>query len=413
MAQNDYLDFKAKKLVVLSDADMLASGYYDGKAGNKTKKLVDQLTIIDAKNMLNKTNHKKVKASNSVRAWPNNIAISKDGKYAIVAELWGEAKLGESNIHHVPVGRNLSIINLEKGKEVAKLELADAVTAVAFHPNKEILAVTTQEKGREIILLSFKNEKLKHLKNIDLEHPYNKYTAPITHIEWHPSGKFLALSNSFYMETVSFLKFNEETNELTKWGNTLKTGKMPGMSYWSPDGKFLLVTNLYWGLELDAYFVANQKGMITVIKFDEKGEGKKGAFHKIVSSGATGGGPENFAISPDGEWVVSLNMELSVLPKNHKLFNPYYTLSLFKFDRKTGVLTKKDEFLSEGIMPEGITFDKSGKYLAVAVFDSNNPNIEGGSVDFFRLIKEENPKIIKLSHYIPVMRGAHIIKRVD
>ena len=64
-------------------------------------------------------------------------------------------------------------------------------------------------------------------------------------------------------------------------------------------------------------------------------KGRTGPFgpqNQIVSGAATGAGPENFAISPDGEWVVSLDMERSLITPGEPLFSPYYSLTLFKLD---------------------------------------------------------------------------------
>lgn len=414
-AQTNYLDFKAKKLLVLSDADMLASAYYDQKTGNKTKDLFDQLTIIKGDDILSNPSHSKLQVSNSVKAWPDNMAISPDGRYVAVAELYGPAPLGESNIHHTPKGKKLTIIDLEgnNGPEIiSDSDIAAGISAVSFHPNGKLIAVTTVEKGKDILIFPFINGKLGKEKAFDFGENTNPYAAGISHIEWHPEGMFLAACNSFAKGSVTIYKYDLSENKLVQWGAPLFPGKMPGMAYWTPDGSHLLVTNLYWGLEYEAYFVAQQKGMITSIRLDKEGKGAKGPHHLIVSSGATGGGPENFAISPDGEWVVSLNMELTALPPTHPDFTPYYTLTLFRLNDR-GTLTSKGEYAFEGIMPEGITFDQSGKYFTVAVFDHLNPNKKGGSLDFFEIIDEENPRIIQNQHSISVMRGAHIVKRID
>ena len=106
-------------------------------------------------------------------------------------------------------------------------------------------------------------------------------------------------------------------------------------------------------------------------------------------------------------------MEQSYFPPDSPLFTPYSALSLFRLHPGTGRLTPVDRYYFDGILPEGITFDASGKYLAVAVFDHYNPGQPGGTLDFWQLLDGDDPKLLKLDHQVPVMRGAHIVKRVD
>jgi hypothetical protein len=90
---------------------------------------------------------------------------------------------------------------------------------------------------------------------------------------------------------------------------------MPGMSYFTPDGRYLLVTNLFWGDDVERTFGGSQQGMLTTIRFKAQSRPDQEPRHTIVSTAATGGSPENFAISPGGEWVVSLDLEQSYFPR--------------------------------------------------------------------------------------------------
>jgi hypothetical protein len=111
--------------------------------------------------------------------------------------------------------------------------------------------------------------------------------------------------------------------------------------------------------------------------------------------------------------VASLDLEQSYFPPESPLFTPYSALSLYRLNRETGRLTPVDRYYFEGILPEGITFDASGKFLAVAVFDHYNPRQSGGTLDFWRLVDGDEPKLVKLNYSLPLMRAAHIVKRVD
>jgi 6-phosphogluconolactonase (cycloisomerase 2 family) len=135
--------------------------------------------------------------------------------------------------------------------------------------------------------------------------------------------------------------------------------------------------------------------------------------HEIVSTAAVGGSAEEFAISPNGEFVVSLNMEASYLLLDDPRMTRDSSLTLLSLNPETGRLTPHVTTPFEGILPEGITFDASGNYLAVAVFDYHDSAHDGGSVDFWQLQQGELPTLEKLNRSIPVMRGAHIVKLVQ
>lgn len=47
---------------------------------------------------------------------------------------------------------------------------------------------------------------------------------------------------------------------------------------------------------------------------------------------------ENFAVSPDGAWVVGLNMAASWLPETHPGRTTFSELTLFAFDDAEGML---------------------------------------------------------------------------
>jgi hypothetical protein len=233
----------------------------------------------------------------------------------------------------------------------------------------------------------------------------------ISHICWHPSGNFLSVTLS--SEQIQFFHYRPENNSLEPWGNPLNTGKLPGVGYFTPDGKHFIVTNLFWGGDVEGAFGGSQQGMLAVIRFVDSSQPDGELKHVIVSTAATGGSPENFAISPNGEWVVSLDMEQSYFPKDSPLFTPYSALTLFRLNVSNGRLTPINRYYFEGVLPEGITFDASGKYLAIAVFDHYNPRQPGSTLDFWRLLDGDAPKLIKLDFSIPLVRGAHIVKRID
>lgn len=105
-------DFKGKLLLALSDADMVSSAYDDGKIGPNAGK--DALSLIPLeKKSLGKA-LKAVQVSNSVVGPPAALAVSPDGRYAIVIEtLGGRPPANKEQImKNMPPGKTISVVNI-------------------------------------------------------------------------------------------------------------------------------------------------------------------------------------------------------------------------------------------------------------------------------------------------------------
>lgn len=196
------------------------------------------------------------------------------------------------------------------------------------------------------------------------------------------------------------------------WGNPITTGKHPGVGHFTPDGRYFITTDLLWGQaeDFDSSSYESLKGHLSAIRFASAADTDGTVRHQIVATAPVGGSAEEFAISPDGRFVVTLNMEASFMPQTSDRRTWHSSLTLLSLDSQTGRLTPINTVPFEGILPEGITFDRSGNYLAIATFDHFNPARQGGSVDFWRVITNPSPMLVKMDLSVPVMRGAHIVK---
>lgn len=132
----------------------------------------------------------------------------------------------------------------------------------------------------------------------------------------------------------------------------------------------------------------------------------------VVSAAPAGASAEEFAIAPDGRTIVTLNMENSFLPAADPRLTYYSSSTVITWDQDREVLEAHGTYPFEGILPEGITFDGSGGFLAVANFAHFNPNrpIEQTTVDFWRVLEGPIPSLVQMDISVPVMRGAHVAK---
>ena len=125
----------------------------------------------------------------------------------------------------------------------------------------------------------------------------------------------------------------------------------------------------------------------------------------------TGVSPEGLAVSPDGRWVPTTNLERSYLPYDDPRITWFSSITLARLDRETGVLTRVSDFSYDGILPEAAVFDNSGTYLAVTNFDHFDDRRAGSSVDLWRIQSDPldpgNVQLVETEHSVRVPRGAH------
>lgn len=411
-----YFDFKGRFLAVLSDADMVASAYIDNQLGKRSPNMTDTLTLISLKQGIAGLSPVTLPVSNSVMAWPNNLAFTPDGRFAFVTETFAPAPLGATRRSDIPSGRLLSAIDLNNPQQpriIERRNLGNEPRAVTVHPDGNLLAVSLREPERQIALIPFLNGKLgtpTFHRLPDIENP----NANAAHLEWHPSGRFLGVTIADRNEAVFYEidRSNPQQPQIRSWGNPIMTGKALGVGHFTPDGRYFITTNLLWGDDVESQYVGTQSSYLTAIRFADRSNANNQVRHQIVSTASVGGSAEEFAISSNGQFVVSLNMEASFLPWNDERLTRYSSLTLLSFNPETGRLTPHNTTQFEGILPEGITFDGSGNYLAVANFDRFNPTREGTTLDFWRVIPDRVPTLVKMDISIPLMRGAHIVKVV-
>lgn len=366
-------DFQGRFLAVLSDADMEASTYIDGKLGERTPEMRDALTLIPLGGGSYNTSPVTLPVSNSVMTWPNNLAFTPDGQFAFVTETFAPAPQGATERSQIPPGQQLAVIdvsNPRQPKVVNRINLGTRPMAVTVHPEGNLLAVSLGEPGRQIALIPFANSRL----GTPTFQGHPNVTDPnvhTPHLEWHPSGRFLGVTLPDRNEALFYAVDRTNVNRLMlrSWGNAIITGKLPGVGHFTPDGRHFIVTNLHWGDDVANQFVGAHHSSLTAIQFADAAGADKQVKHQIVSTAAVGASAEEFAISPNGRFVVSLNMEASYLPLTDSRRTQHSSLTLLSLNPETGRLTPHGTTPFEGILPEGITFDTSGRYLAVATFE--------------------------------------------
>lgn len=408
-------------LVAVSDIDMAATAYADGRL-DTIRGGEDTLSIVSwAEGRLRVTT---APASNSVVSWPEVLAVSNDGRHAFVVETRGPAPTGTERLSSVyedlPPGGKLQIIDVS---DPLKPRLADTVAAglnpqsVSVSPDGRFLVVSSQARGGEAIMVTLEPGRAAKAERFALSPPYrpeDERPSPRT-LHWGPRD-LLALNVSdrriqFYRVVRDDLG---QPTELRAHGDAVEVGRQISVGKWTPDGRHFLVVDTNWA-DSPIHMLTQGPGTLTTIAVDASSN----AAHRIADRLRVGRSPEGFALSDDGQHVVTVNMERTYLPERWYLRwwpgRSYYTLTLAQIDPETGRLTRLGPSVKGvGLLPEDAVFDRSGRHLAVAVFHRRHgEDRRRGFIDFYSLIDTPNGVRLRGQNAdVSLTRGVHDLARL-
>jgi 6-phosphogluconolactonase (cycloisomerase 2 family) len=408
-------------IAAISDADFLASTYKDGKLPKRDVNLVDRLSIITLPLEGSDKPTAQINTSNSVTAAPFSLSISPNGKMAFVLETLGPPPPGATLRKQLPPGRKLVAVDLSNPRKPTigeTLDIGSNPETVDVHPNGNLLAITTQMEGKEVILVPVRNGKFGKpkafsLRGLDIAPNPNYFQNGMyaSYVQWHPSGRYLAVNLDYRNEVVFYELRRNGANavNLVRWGEPLKVGKDPYSGQFTPDGRFYITTN--WMRNFGANITTleqrlpTSRGTLSVARLANVGTEASRAQHRVVFTATSDLNPEGITISPDGSLVATVNMRGTLFPQDSPRFTHQASLSLLRLNHESGRLTKVGDYPFEGILPENASFDASGNYLAVAVFDyfTSAP----GGVEIWRVVREPSLALERTDQVIDVGRGTH------
>lgn len=417
VATETLFDFQARSLVAISDADMVASAYADGDLGNAQGR--DALTLIQPVKTPNRFTSAAVEVSNSVVGSPAVVAVTPDGRFAVVVETLKQRQKGDTRLNQLKPGRDIVVVDLLHAggpRVIQKIEAPGTPGSIAINAAGDLLAVPLLPGAdgveRPLLLYPIVDGVLGTPTIPEL--PGWQPKDRLMDASFHPTQDILVLLNQT-KETLSFVRLERTGSSIRAmpWGNVVGIDRAPYLARFTPDGRHVITNATYSGPDiLDGGFGA-PLGTLISIRVNHKRDAQGGPVHVVISRAQTGVGPEGFTISPNGRWVVSTNLERTPLPFDDPRLTPFSSLSLLAIDPESGVLERIGDYPYDGILPESVVFDNSSQYLAVANFDHFDQRNPGGSVDFWRLaIDPMHPHrrmLVKMSQSVPVARGAHTL----
>ncbi|MEM6906156.1 MAG: hypothetical protein AAF568_09700, partial [Pseudomonadota bacterium] len=328
---------------------------------------------------------------------------------------FGQRGPGATGFRDLPVGALLTLVDISdpaSPRVTQRLEVGTRPEGLSLSPAGDMVAIAMHPAdGRGIAFVPLADGQLGAPSYAAV--PGMEASDRISHVEWHPSGAFVAITdvNRAMVRFARVLR-SEAGVSLEAWGNPVLVSKYPFMGRFTPDGSHFLTGNLYWGSDVVGIWTEAPAGDVTTIRFATEA-GENGPRHFLIDRAPTGVSPEGIAISPDGQWVVTTNLEISYAPADDPRHTPFSSLTLIRIDPETGRLTTIGTYAFDGILPEAAVWDASSSFVAVVNYDQLDAEREGGSIDFWKLVTAPSPMLVKLRRSLPTPHGPHSIVRAN
>ncbi len=415
-------DFGGSYLVAISDADMLPSAYENGELGPIYGK--DELSVIPLNVKANNYQKFSINVSNSVAGPPSVVDVTPDGRYAFVIETFTArpGKTSKETFADLKLGNILTIIDLnlpEQPKILDTIQIPERPLSISVNRDGTLLAISYHPSGggkqTPISLHRINDGKITNTYFPKI--PNWPLKDELTDVLWHPKENIISLINNTNA-TVQFAEVidNKKELQLAQWGNVVSVGKFPFIGRFTKDGKHFLTNNLFWGSDVSGTWTEAPKGTIVNISLNHFQKNGK-PIHALTSQVLVGASPEGFAVSPDGKYVVAVNMERSWLPYEDERQSWFSSISLIKRNPRTGAMKHLNTVPYYAILPEMAVFDSSSKYLAVVSSDQYDHSFSGGALDFFKIVKDpldiERETIVQTRYSVPLQHGAHDLILID
>ena len=404
--------FKAKYLICVSDADMVPSAYSNDLLGPVEG--FDALSIVTLNGHPFEWKATAINVSNSVTGPPAVLSITPDGRYAIVVETLKQRKESGDvkKLSELKPGSLITVIDISNGtpKAVQKIDAPGIPLTISINADGTLVAVTLQPQGvgekTPLVLYRFANGKLSTPTIPEI--PDWKNGDVLYDASFHPKENTLVLVNQTGRE-LSFLRVSDTPSiAIENWGNKLPIDRGPFIARFSPDGRFVFVCGSYTGADSPVPYA---KGGVSAFRYTDSKKGDGTPIHMMVSRAPAGLIPEGFAVSPDGQFIVTTNLENSPRAFDDPKFRPYTSISLLKFDAQSGIITHIDDYPFEGLLSESVIFDNTSRMIAVTNYSHADQTLKGGTIDFWRI--ENDPSLpnrfflVKTRNSIQVNRGVH------
>jgi 6-phosphogluconolactonase (cycloisomerase 2 family) len=283
----------------------------------------------------------EIPMDNSVFGPPTNIAVSPNGKLAIVANSLNWKRNGD-NWDSIPDDR-IFMIDLTSGTPhtVGNVDSGGQPSGIAISHDGNWVAVANRA-SKSISLFSVRENRLVPQDSIDV----NGEAAAVA---FTPDNRRV-LVTKFAEHAVAVLDL-EGGRLVYDSKSDLAVGRWPYNVQITPDGSMALVANNGNNGMPDGHV-----DTVSVIELNS-------ATPHVVDHVVVGDGPEGLAVSPDGKLaLVSLLQGSAPQFENSWFHNPKGAIAVLEID---GMEVRKIDEIKVGRFPEGVGFSKDGHFAYV------------------------------------------------
>ncbi|MET0385738.1 MAG: hypothetical protein ABW321_07250 [Polyangiales bacterium] len=405
----------AGTIAVISDGDYVAASYGTGELAPLDAGHRDLLSVLSVRD--GELVRGELAISSSVTASPEVLALSPDGRTAFITERLGERAEGDTLVSQLAPGRRLFAVDVS---DPAAPRLSDTTEVAAFpealavSPDGQWIAVVSNPAEASYVqLVHFNEGRFEAALRFDVaalgvvgtaDGPRGGVLA--TNVHWHPTGRYLAV-NFNTLARVGFFELHHEGDDngavsLRAWGNLAETGPDSFVGRFTPDGRYYVTSD--WGRNFAAADLEGRlpatRSLVSLIRVASPGA--EAPQHARVATAESDIAAEGIAISPDGRLIATINMRGTAFPPDSARHTPDATVSLLALDAENGTLEKLADTPFAGVLPEGGTFDLTGRRFIATSFEGPS----GATLEVFDVTKGPRPTLEHVAS-IPVPHGAH------
>ena len=309
----------------------------------------DSVAIVD----IGKPEEPKIIANlplmNSIFGPPTNLAITLDGKLAIVAnsvdwqkdgETWKNVPDNKLYVIDLTANPPAHIATVEVGKQPSGLSINQAGT----------LALVANRADNSISVLSITGKEVKLIDTVSMG-------EVVAHVVFTPDGK-RALVAKFPGHKIGVLDVDGQ--KVTDSKHNMNVGLWPYNVDVTPNGAIALTAD-------NGNSGASDGNVDTVSVIDLEATPPR-----VIDRVVVGDSPEGLAISPKGNLAAVVLIRGSEMPWNSWFYNRNGSVAILKIDGKK--VTKIDEVEVRGL-PEGAVWSADGRYLYVGNFLDSDVSI--------------------------------------
>jgi WD40 repeat protein len=300
--------------------------------------LPDSLSLLDFSTMPPEVTEIP-NVSNSVVGPPSNIAISPDGRLALVAS---SIKVPSASSTNFVPDKIVHILDLSARppRVIGKIETDLQPSGISFTADGKQALVANRASGT-ISVLSVDGQNVRLTQTVKVCEP----AESLSDVAISPDGK-LVLASAQKGGFIALLK--RENGMLSAISRKISASGQPYRCVITPDGELGLCGGPGFGNGMDV-------DALTIIDL-------KAQFPHTIGYVPLGSVPESIELSPDGQLLAAVVMDGSNLPPNHPELTKEGSLVILQRKGKTYVQTQR---LRIGPIPEGVAFTGDGRFLAV------------------------------------------------